>query len=88
MYGASYYVICKASSYLVCSCWHVIWTKQNVFGFVYEIDGQPSEHISCRHRGKRSLWKEIASEHISCMHGEDCLVHMFIEGIDGGRRFF
>jgi hypothetical protein len=24
-----------------------------------------------------------------CMHGEDCLVHMFVErGIDGGRCFF
>ena len=23
-----------------------------------------------------------------CMYGEDCLVHMFTEGIDGGRRFF
>jgi hypothetical protein len=23
-----------------------------------------------------------------CMHGEDCLVQMFTEGIDGGRRFF
>ena len=22
------------------------------------------------------------------MHGEDCQVQMFIEGIDGGRRFF
>jgi hypothetical protein len=46
MYVASYYVIYKASSYLVCSCWHVIWTKGIVFGFVYELDGQPSEHIS------------------------------------------
>jgi hypothetical protein len=25
----------------------------------------------------------------TCMHGEDCLVQMFVEGeIDGGRRFF
>ena len=39
IYGASYYVIHEASSYLVCSCWHIIWTKRNVFGFVYEIDG-------------------------------------------------
>jgi hypothetical protein len=23
-----------------------------------------------------------------CMHGEDCLVQMFIEGMDEGRRFF
>ena len=23
-----------------------------------------------------------------CMHGEDCLVQMFTEGIDEGRRFF
>jgi hypothetical protein len=23
-----------------------------------------------------------------CMHGEDCLVQMYTEGIDGGRRFF
>jgi hypothetical protein len=23
-----------------------------------------------------------------CMHGEDCLVQMFTEGLDGGRRFF
>ena len=23
-----------------------------------------------------------------CMHGEDCLVQMFTEGIDGGRCFF
>ena len=23
-----------------------------------------------------------------CMHGEDCLVQMFTEGIDGGLRFF
>ena len=30
-------------------------------------------------------WKE---EWQKCMHGEDCLVQMFIEGIDGGRRFF
>ena len=30
-------------------------------------------------------WKEEWSK---CMHGEDCLVQMFTEGIDGGRRFF
>ena len=23
-----------------------------------------------------------------CMHGEDCLVQMYMDGIDGGRRFF
>jgi hypothetical protein len=23
-----------------------------------------------------------------CRHGEDCLVQMFVEGLDGGRRFF
>jgi len=23
-----------------------------------------------------------------CMHGEDCLVQMYTEGMDGGRRFF
>ena len=23
-----------------------------------------------------------------CMHGEDCLVQMFTEGLDGGHRFF
>jgi hypothetical protein len=23
-----------------------------------------------------------------CMHGEDCLVQMYTEGLDGGRRFF
>ena len=23
-----------------------------------------------------------------CRHGEDCLVHMCAEGVDGGRRFF
>ena len=31
---------------------------------------------------------ERKEEWPKCMHGEDCLVQMFTEGIDGGRRFF
>ena len=33
-------------------------------------------------------YDERKEEWPKCMHGEDCLVQMFTEGIDGGRRFF
>ena len=33
-------------------------------------------------------YDERKEEWPKCMHGEDCLVQMFIEKIDRGRRFF
>ena len=35
-----------------------------------------------------SGYDERKEEWLKCMHGEDCLVQMFTEGIDRGRRFF
>ena len=37
------------------------------------------------HRGGYDNRKE---DWPKCRHGEDCLVQMFTEGLDGGRRFF
>ena len=61
--------------------WPLIFFSKEVYEFLVESNSDFTKEAPLReYDNRKENWPK-------CMHGEDCLVHMRAEGMDGGRCF-